>query len=121
MNMPSKPAKAGIEDFIKAGGTQPTTLATPTPADEKEMSGFSLRLYTTMLRKLAEIRDTRRAEAKANKRRNASAISVHSLVLEGIDLLLKQETKRSKLAAVGSTKGNTTKPTTGKTANDTNK
>jgi hypothetical protein len=113
MQMPSKPAKTERQDFIQAGGTQPTPV-TP-PADEKEISGFSLRLYTTLLRELTDIRDARRAEAKANKRPNASAISVHSLILEGIDLLVKQEARRTKRGTAGST----TKPTKRRTTDST--
>jgi hypothetical protein len=85
--------KKDISQFIQEGGTTPTK-ATP-PADEKEISGFSLRLYTSKLRELTEARDARRAQAKANKQPNVSAISVHGLILEAIDAWLKAEAKRS--------------------------
>jgi hypothetical protein len=102
--------KKDVSQFIQEGGTTPAKAAVP--ADEKEISGFSLRLYTSKLRELTEARDARRVQAKAKKQPNASAISVHSLVLEAIDQWLKQEAKRN---TAGGTKSRTTKYTTDST------
>jgi hypothetical protein len=99
--------KKDVTQFIQEGGTTPAKAAVSTElvSEEKEISGFSLRLYTSKLRELTEARDARRTQAKANKQPNVSAISVHSLILEAIENFLKQEAKRN--AA-----GGTTKPTT---------
>lgn len=109
MKLPT-PIKKDPSKFIQAGGTQPAPIAPPT--DEKEISGFSLRLYTSKLRELTEARDARRVQAKAKKQPNVSAISVHSLILEAIDLWLAKEAKRN-------TAGDTTKPTNRRTTDST--
>jgi hypothetical protein len=103
MKLPPRKEAAALQAVIDQGATAPTEK----PAvDTQGISSYTLRLYTTKLQQLTDARDARRIRHRAKSLPNASAISVHALILEGIDLLLKQE---AKLAAKESAKQSTTK------------
>lgn len=103
MKLPPRKEAAALQAVIDQGATAPTEK----PAiDTQSISSYTLRLYTTKLQQLTDARDARRIRHRAKSLPNASAISVHALILEGIDLLLKQE---AKLAAKESAKQSTTK------------
>jgi hypothetical protein len=88
---------AALQAVIDQGATVPIEK----PAtDSQAISSYTLRLYATKLQQLTEARDARRARHRAKAMPNANAISVHALILEGIDLVLKQE---ARLAAKEST------------------
>lgn len=103
MKLPPRKEAAALQAVIDQGAATPTEKPT---VDSQSISSYTLRLYTTKLQQLTDARDARRVRHRAKSLPNANAISVHSLILEGIDLLLKQETK---LAAKESTKKSTTK------------
>jgi hypothetical protein len=88
---------AALQAVIDQGATVPTEKPV---TDSQAISSYTLRLYATKLQQLTEARDARRARHRAKALPNANAISVHALILEGIDLVLKQE---AKLAAKEST------------------
>ncbi|MGI4734631.1 MAG: hypothetical protein ACRYG7_05570 [Janthinobacterium lividum] len=103
MKLPPRKEAAALQAIIDQGATAPTEK----PAvDTQAISSYTLRLYTTKLQQLTDARDARRIRHRAKSLPNASAISVHALILEGIDLLLKQE---AKLAAKESAKQSTIK------------
>jgi hypothetical protein len=88
---------AALQAVIDQGAMVPTEKPV---TDSQAISSYTLRLYATKLQQLTEARDARRARHRAKALPNANAISVHALILEGIDLVLKQE---AKLAAKEST------------------
>lgn len=88
---------AALQAIIDQGAAVPTEKPV---TDSQTISSYTLRLYATKLQQLTEARDARRARHRANALPNANAISVHALILEGIELVLKQE---AKLAAKDST------------------
>jgi hypothetical protein len=103
MKLPPRKEAAALQAVIDQGAAAP--IEKPT-IDTQSISSYTLRLYTTKLQQLTDARDARRIRHRAKSLPNASAISVHALILEGIDLLLKQE---AKLAAKESAKQSTTK------------
>jgi hypothetical protein len=103
MKLPPRKEAAALQAIIDQGATTPTEKPT---VDTQAISSYTLRLYTTKLQQLTDARDARRVRHRAKSLPNASAISVHALILEGIELLLKQE---AKLAAKESAKQSTIK------------
>ena len=91
--MPTSMRKA--EAFIEAGGSTPTEKAQAKPEKANALTAFTLRLYRSKLDKLSVLKDTRRAERLVQDDPNREPISVNSLIIEAIDLLLKQEVKRA--------------------------
>ncbi|OUJ69916.1 hypothetical protein BXP70_25585 [Hymenobacter crusticola] len=81
------------ESFIEAGGSTPTEKAQPKV--ENGMTAFTLRLYQSKLDKLAALKDARKQARLVQENPSRETISVNSLILEAIDLLLKQEAKRA--------------------------
>lgn len=98
MKLPPRKEAAALQAVIDQGAAAPTEKSA---IDTQSISSYTLRLYTTKLQQLTDARDARRIRHRAKSLPNASAISVHALILEGIDLLLKQE---AKLAAKESSK-----------------
>lgn len=103
MKLPPRKEAAALQAVIDQGAAAPTEKPT---IDTQSISSYTLRLYTTKLQQLTDARDARRIRHRAKSLPNASAISVHALILEGIDLLLKQE---ARLAAKESAKQSITK------------
>lgn len=103
MKLPPRKEAAALQTVIDQGAATP--IEKPI-VDSQSISSYTLRLYTTKLQQLTDARDARRIRHRVKSLPNANAISVHSLILEGIDLLLKQETK---LAAKEPTKQSSTK------------
>jgi hypothetical protein len=103
MKLPPRKEAAALQAVIDQGAAAP---AEKPVVDTQAISSYTLRLYTTKLQQLTDVRDARRIRHRAKSLPNASAISVHSLILEGIDLVLKQE---AKLAAKESVKQSTIK------------
>jgi hypothetical protein len=91
--MPTSMRKA--EAFIEAGGSTPTEKAQSKPEKRNTLTAFTLRLYRSKLDKLSTLKDTRKAERLAQDDPDREPISVNSLIIEAIDLLLKQEAKRA--------------------------
>ena len=54
-----------------------------------------LRMPTPLLKELTVLRDQRKAEQKAKGGRVKELLSVHSLILEAVEDLLKKDKKRS--------------------------
>ena len=83
------------EAFIEAGGSTPTEKAQAKPEKVNALTVFTLRLYRNKLDKLSALKDIRKAERLTQDDPNREPISVNSLIIEAIDLLLKQEVKRA--------------------------
>ena len=98
MKLPPRKEAAALQAVIDQGAAAP--VEKPAVAAQT-ISSYTLRLYTAKLQQLTDARDVRRARHRAKALPNANAISVHSLILEGIDLVLKQE---ARLAAKKSAK-----------------
>lgn len=98
MKLPPRKEAAALQAVIDQGALAP---AEKPAADSQAILSYTLRLYATKLQQLTDARDARRARHRAKALPNANAISVHALILEGIDLVLKQE---AKLAAKESAK-----------------
>ena len=90
MKLPPRKAAAALQAVIDQGAAVPVERPT---TDALAISSYTLRLYAAKLQQLTDARDARRARHRAKALPNANAISVHSLILEGIDLVLKQEAK----------------------------
>lgn len=96
MKLPPRPIQeaAALQAVIDQGAAAPVEKRPTKPAvDSQAISSYTLRLYAAKLQQLTDARDARRARHRAKSLPNANAISVHSLILEGIDLVLKQEAK----------------------------
>jgi len=91
MKLPPRKEAAALQAIIDQGA--PTPRETPPAGDAPAIASYTLRLYAAKLQQLTAARDARRSRHRANSLPNASAISVHSLILEGIELLLKQEAR----------------------------
>lgn len=89
--MPTSMRKA--ESFISAGGSTPTEKAQAKV--DNGMTAFTLRLYQSKLDKLAALKDARKQARLVEENPSRETISVNSLILEAIDMLLKQEAKRA--------------------------
>jgi hypothetical protein len=89
--MPTSMRKA--ESFIEAGGSTPTEKAQAKV--DNGMTAFTLRLYQSKLDKLAALKDARKQARLVEENPSRETISVNSLILEAIDMLLKQEAKRA--------------------------
>ena len=89
--MPTSMRKA--ESFIAAGGSTPTEKAQAKV--DNGMTAFTLRLYQSKLDKLAVLKDARKQARLVEENPSRETISVNSLILEAIDMLLKQEAKRA--------------------------
>jgi hypothetical protein len=89
--MPTSMRKA--ESFIEAGGSTPTEKMRAKV--DNGMTAFTLRLYQSKLDKLAALKDTRKQARLVEENPSRETISVNSLILEAIDMLLKQEVKRA--------------------------
>jgi hypothetical protein len=89
--MPTSMRKA--KSFIEAGGSTPTEKAQVKV--DNGMTAFTLRLYQSKLDKLAALKDTRKQARLVEENPSRETISVNSLILEAIDMLLKQEAKRA--------------------------
>lgn len=83
------------EAFIEAGGSTPSEKAQSKPEKLNTLTAFTLRLYRSKLDKLSALKDTRKAERLIQDDPDREPISVNSLIIEAIDLLLKQEAKRT--------------------------
>ena len=90
MKLPPRKEAAALQAVIDQGAAAP---AEKPATDSQAVSSYTLRLYTSKLQQLADARDARRNRHRAKSLPNANAISVHALILEGIDLLLKQEAR----------------------------
>ena len=102
--MPTSMRKA--EAFIEAGGSTPTEKAQSKPEKANALTAFSLRLYRSKLDKLSALKDSRKAERLIQDDPDRELISVNSLIIEAIDILLKNEGKR---AVKSATKNDTKK------------
>jgi hypothetical protein len=89
--MPTSMRKA--ESFIAAGGSTPTEKAQAKV--DNGMTAFTLRLYQSKLDKLAALKDARKQARLVDENPSRETISVNSLILEAIDMLLKQEARRA--------------------------
>jgi hypothetical protein len=89
--MPASMRKA--ESFISAGGSTPTEKAQAKV--DNGMTAFTLRLYQSKLDKLVALKDARKQARLVEENPSRETISVNSLILEAIDMLLKQEAKRA--------------------------
>lgn len=89
--MPTSMRKA--ESFIAAGGSTSTEKAQAKV--DNGMTAFTLRLYQSKLDKLAALKDARKQARLVEENPSRETISVNSLILEAIDMLLKQEAKRA--------------------------
>lgn len=89
--MPTSMRKA--ESFIEAGGSTPTEKAQAKV--DNGMTAFTLRLYQSKLDKLVSLKDARKQARLVEENPSRETISVNSLILEAIDILLKQEAKRA--------------------------
>lgn len=108
MKKPSPPIPASVrkvEAFVDQGGSVPSQQPEKLITD-KEISGYMLRMPTPLLKELTELRDQRKAAQKAKGGRVKELLSVHSLILEAVEDLLKKEKKRLSKDAI--------KPTTSK-------
>ena len=83
------------EAFIEAGGSTPIEKAQSKSEKVNTLTAFTLRLYRSKLDKLSALKDTRKAERLIQDDPDREPISVNSLIIEAIDLLLKQEAKRA--------------------------
>lgn len=90
MKLPPRKESA-LQAIIDQGASTPAEKS----IDSQAISSYTLRLYTAKLQQLTDARDARRARHRAKQLPNANAISVHALILEGIDLVLKQEAKQA--------------------------
>lgn len=93
---PRKPEDiAAAQAVIDKGGSVPSEQAVEkAPASANTIQGYTLRLYTSTLDELNTIKKARKAERLILTNPSRDIISVHSLILEGIELLLKQERKK---------------------------
>lgn len=89
--MPTSMRKA--ESFIEAGGSTPIEKAQAKV--DNGMTAFTLRLYQSKLDKLVALKDARKQARLVEENPSRETISVNSLILEAIDILLKQEAKRA--------------------------
>ena len=89
--MPTSMRKA--ESCIAAGGSTPIEKAQAKV--DNGMTAFTLRLYQSKLDKLAALKDARKQARLVEENPSRETISVNSLILEAIDMLLKQEAKRA--------------------------
>ena len=100
MKKPSPPIPASVRKvaaFVDEGGSVPSEKPA---AATKEVSGYMLRMPTPLLKELTTLREQRKAEQKAKGGRVKELLSVHSLILEAIEDLLKKEKKRSTKGAI---------------------
>ncbi|TDN38587.1 hypothetical protein E4631_23950 [Hymenobacter sp. UV11] len=96
--MPRKPEEkaAAAQAVIDKGGSVPSEKAAEKEAaSANAIQGYTLRLYTSTLDQLNAIKKERKDERLAQANPSRDIISVHSLILEGIELLLKQEQKKA--------------------------
>jgi hypothetical protein len=97
MKKPSPPIPASVrkvEAFVDQGGSVPSQPLEKSTAD-KDVSGYMLRMPTPLLKELTELRDRRKAEQKAKGGRVKELLSVHSLILEAVEDLLKKEKRKA--------------------------
>ncbi|GAB3639165.1 hypothetical protein GCM10027422_47560 [Hymenobacter arcticus] len=95
MKKPSPPIPASVRKvaaFVDEGGSVPSEKPA---AATKDVSGYMLRMPTPLLKELTALRDQRKAEQKAKGGRVKELLSVHSLILEAVEDLLKKEKRRS--------------------------
>lgn len=94
---PRKPEDiAAAQVVIDKGGSVPSEQAVEkAPASANTIQGYTLRLYTSTLDELNTIKKARKTERLIQTNPSRDIISVHSLILEGIELLLKQERKKA--------------------------
>lgn len=94
---PRKPEEiAAAQAVIDKGGSVPSEQTVEkASASANAIQGYTLRLYTSTLDELNTIKKARRAERLTHANPSRDIISVHSLILEGIELLLKQEKKKA--------------------------
>jgi len=95
--MPRKPEQlAAAQAVIDKGGSVPSEQAPKKEAaSANAIQGYTLRLYSSTLEQLNAIKDARKQERLTKANPSRDIISVHSLILEGIELLLKQEAKKA--------------------------
>lgn len=96
MKKPSPPVPASVRKvaaFVAEGGSVPSQQPAK-PVATKPISGYMLRLPTSLLAELTELRDQRKATQKAKGGRVKELLSVHSLILEAVEDLLKKAKRR---------------------------
>lgn len=102
MKKPSPPIPTSvrkIEAFVDEGGSVPSEKLEK-QSDSNEVRGYMLRMPNTLLQELTQLRDQRKAEQKAKGGRVKELLSVHSLILEAVEDLLKKEKKRNTKDAI---------------------
>lgn len=102
MKKPSPPIPASVrkvEAFVDEGGSVPSEKLEK-QSDSNEVRGYMLRMPNTLLQELTQLRDRRKAEQKAKGGRVKELLSVHSLILEAVEDLLKKEKKRNTKDAI---------------------
>lgn len=106
----SPPVPASVRNvaaFVDQGGSVPSQQAAK-PMAAKAISGYMLRMPTSLLKELTELRDQRKAAQKATGGRVKELLSVHSLILEAVEDLLKKEKKRLAKDAIKSASNTST-------------